>query len=345
MNAPRFLFRLFLCLLLPLVAAGATSCAGDGPEQEKEEVTPQIIFLFSPGGLGDMSYNDCILEGVQKFKKNNPQVDIFMSSPTSLEEAERIFTDWLKRPGSQIPVVFALASSDYEFLLDRYEGQYQLTPNKQILLFESLRRYADDKIHTFQISMYGASYLAGATARTCSGERKSLVLLGSSADGPIVSAMDGFLDGYGRRENCDVEYLSSDWSGFMMPTYTYRNMDRWAMEYGFIFPVAGGSNAGIYRYSREFADCPFLAGMDIDQSSLSNKITGSVIKRFDVVIEEYFTQWLRDGAMPPSQLYGLESGYVDWLLSPVYETEFRGLVDSLRDEASAKEKSYYEMDF
>lgn len=330
-----------VCSLL-LLAIALVSCSSEDDPLD-EEITPQIIFLFSPGGLGDMSYNDCILEGVQQFKKAHPAVDVFMYSPPSLETAERIFSDWMKRPGSNIPVVFALASSDFEPIVDKYVAEYDLTDNKRILLFESLKTYADKRIHTFQISMYGASYLAGVTAGHCPDVSRSLILLGSSSDKPIESAMDGFIDGYGS-SSYDVEYLSDDWTGYVMANLAYQKMSEWASKYGFIFPVAGGSNAGIYRYTREFKDAsPYLAGMDIDQSSLSTKITGSVVKHFDKLVNGYFTEWLLKGTMPESQVYGLESGYVDWLLSPLYEDEFRQAVEDKRLDAIEREKGYYEI--
>lgn len=121
-------------------------------------------------------------------------------------------------------------------------------------------------------------------------------------------------------------------------------MSDWSKEYGYIFPVAGGSNAGIYRYSRENEDSPFLAGMDIDQSGLSNKITGSVIKEIDRLIFEYLMEWSTTGTMPKAQLYGLESGYADWKLSPLYEVEYKDVMEQIRQQAITKEKEYYEGD-
>lgn len=319
-----------------------TACSGrDEPFSPAEgDVTPQIVFLFSPGGLGDMSYNDCILQGVQRFKKSHPEVDVFMSSPESMEVAERIFSDWMKRPGSDIPVVFALASSDFESFVDKYAPQYPLSDNKRILLFESLKKYDDPRITTFQISMYGASFLAGETARVACEGKRSLVLLGSSTDIPVESARDGFVAGWNGNDY-DIEYLADDWTGYVMANATYQRMADWASAYGFIFPVAGGSNAGLYRYTREFDDSPLLAGMDIDQSGLSNKIVGSVVKRLDVMVEEYFSLWLATGDMPAPQIYGLESGYVDWLLSPYFYPVYQHLSDDWRPVAVEKEKEYY----
>lgn len=333
--------KYFAFLIPVLTAIGLAGCAQDEPEKY-DAPTPQIVFLFSPGGLGDMSYNDCILEGVQQFKKRNPGVDIFLYSPQSVDEAERIYTDWLKRPGSDIPVIFTLASSDYEAMVDRHIDEYTLTANKRILLFESLKNYDDEHIHTFQVSMYGASYLSGVTAKECIGEKEAMVLLGSSTDIPIQSAMEGFVEGFGR--DCDIEFLADDWTGFVMPSVTYRKMTEWSAKYSFIFPVAGGSNTGIYRYSREFPDSPYLAGMDVDQSGLANQILGSVVKRFDLLIDEYFTQWLKDGTMPHAEIYGLESEYVDWILSPRHFAKYQILVGDSRSRAIKEEKAYYGLD-
>lgn len=144
-----------------------SSCSSDDEEMEPETPMPQIVFLFSPGGLGDMSYNDRILEGIQQFKKEHRDIDTYIYSPNTLEEAERIFSDWLARPESAVPVLFALASSDYEPIAEKHLKECSLTANKNILLFEGRKHYADEKIHTFQISMFGASYLAGATAARC----------------------------------------------------------------------------------------------------------------------------------------------------------------------------------
>lgn len=334
-------FGIFGHVLLAATVPLAGACdRQDEPEAVEEYTVPQIVCLFSPGGLGDMSYNDCILSGVQQFKKANPQVDIFMSSPGSLEEAERIFTDWLRRPGSDIPVLFVLASSDYELLADRYLPEYELPDNKRLLLFETLKQYDNEKVYTFQVSMYGASYLAGVCAATLTDAKPPLVLMGSSTDEPTFAARDGFADGLGH--DCDVEYLADDWSGYVMPVYTYRKMADWSSRYGFIFPVAGGSNTGIYRYSREFAECPFLAGMDVDQSAFSSKITGSVVKRFDRLVEEYFSEWLATGSMPSTQTYGLGSGYVDWEIAPRYREKLEHVAGLNRQRAILNEKEYYE---
>ena len=65
------------------LVTGALSSCNHTDELEPESPAPQIVFLFSPGGLGDMSYNDRILEGVQRFKMENGDIDI---APETLYE-------------------------------------------------------------------------------------------------------------------------------------------------------------------------------------------------------------------------------------------------------------------
>lgn len=70
-------FRAILAMTTFLVTGALSSC-NHTDELEPESPAPQIVFLFSPGGLGDMSYNDRILEGVQRFKMENGDIDIYL---------------------------------------------------------------------------------------------------------------------------------------------------------------------------------------------------------------------------------------------------------------------------
>lgn len=309
--------------------------------------TPQIIVMYAPGGLGDQGYNDCILTGVQNFKKNNyEKADIYQYSPNSIEEAERLLTDWLSLAESEIPALFVVASSDYEPMVNICMRRNRLTHNKRMLLFESDNE-TGLPITTFRISMYGASYLAGCTAATYIAERHTsgsskdaLIVLAHEGDDVITPAKDGFIDGYKAvmpGGDVTLEYLADDWSGYISAPETYRNMKDWATIYDFIFPVAGGSNQGIYRFTREQSTTLLTAGMDIDQSSLSKNICGSVIKRIDLILYNYLDTWLNTGELPASQTFGLKGGYTDWLLSPNY-IKYTDIVGKMRHIAEKAEE-------
>lgn len=341
-NAPRIITICTLGFVL------LSSCSSDNDEPDVPlGPTPQIIVLYGPGGLGDQGYNDCILAGIQNFKKaHHDDVDMYQYSPGSIEEAGRLLSDWLYLPGSDIPALFIAGSNDYEQLVTDALKVRSLTPNKRLLLFESDNEEGLP-ITTFRLSMYGASYLAGATAAAYLQERNAgtdskkdaLILLAHQGDKTIAKAGNGFRDGFkdsGVEAEAFTEYLAEDWTGYVSAQVAYQRMSDWAGNYDFIFPVAGGSNQGIYRYTREYADSPFTAGMDIDQSGLSRNITGSVIKHIDQLVYNYMETWLVTGELPESAVFGLESGYTDWLLSP-YFTQYQPIVDAARGEAIRKE--------
>lgn len=336
-------------VLLSILLPGAVACSSDDDEQPASAApTPQIIVLYSPGGLGDQGYNDCILMGVQRFKKAHPDdVEMYQYSPGGLEEAERLMTDWLSLKGSNIPALFVVCSAEYEDILSESLEENPLTANKRMLFFES-DNDSNLPVTTFRLSMYGSSYLAGVTAAAYLSEQSSgdeqknaLILLAHPQDNTIAKAGDGFRDGFtasGTNAQAFTEYLADDWTGFVSAQPAYQRMSNWAKSYDFVFPVAGGSNQGIYRYTREHNDAPLTAGMDVDQSGLSRNIVGSVIKHIDQVIYNYLETWLATGELPESAVYGLESGYTDWQLSTYFQ-QYQSTVEAARAEAIRKENA------
>lgn len=337
---------ILLSVVLSCLMDGGCDHHSDEPDTPSGPM-PQIIVLYSPGGLGDQGYNDCILSGIQQFKKTyNTWAEMYQYSPGSISEAQRLLSDWLALPESYVPALFVAAASDYEQLVASELEKNSLTPNKQLLLFETDNE-ANLPVTTFRLSMYGSSYLAGVTAAAYINELTAqqkipqdvLILLAHPFENTIAIAGKGFSDGFS--SHCPnatpfTEYLAQDWSGYADAQSAYRKMDDWARAYDFIFPVAGGSNHGIYRYTRENEDAPLTAGMDVDQSGLSRNITGSVIKHIDRLIFQYLETWLNTGELPESAVYGLESGFTGWMLSPYY-SRFQPMVDAALAEAINKE--------
>ncbi len=334
-----------LLTILSLVSFACSSEEGE-PNPVPTHPTPQIIVLYGPSGLVDQGYMDCILTGVQNFKKKHyAEVDVYQYSPGTLEDAERLLTDWLSLPPSNIPALFVVASADYEELVTDLFSQYSLTDNKRMLMFETDIE-SELPITMFRMSMYGASYLAGVTAAEYAntlgeddGSKDALILLAHPNDMTIAKAGMGFQAGFESTAidaNAFTEYLADDWTGYVSAQAAYQKMSNWSKSYSFIFPVAGGSNQGIYRYTREYPNSPLTAGMDVDQSGLSRNITGCVIKHIDRLICDYMETWLATRELPESKVFGLESGYIDWQLAPNY-LHYQPIVDAARQEAIRKE--------
>lgn len=328
----RYIYILFVIALL----MGGCSDEEDS-SRENRYASKQVIVLFSPGSIGDMGYNDQVLRGVQQVKKEKDFLLLF-SSPSSLEEARRIFEEWLEMDTDDVDCLFVLGGNEYEDMAREclIGGKY---PDKKVLLFETL----DTEIpaYTFCISMYGACYLAGGVAVPFAPDHAA-VLCGNRNDATVARAAEGFAKGYTDHGGkvVDTYFLADDWTGYAMPDSAYRAVARLAGEYSYLFPLAGGSNLGMYRYSREYPDDFYMTGMDVDQSGYSSRITCSVVKNIDRLIGYYLDLWLENEPMPHHEIYGLESGYIDVVVSPGYEETLRPIVSSLRDKAVEEENKF-----
>lgn len=313
------LLRLFLSFVL---LQACFACTEEYIEPEEYTYTKQISVVFSPGGLGDSGYNDLILTGFQKLRKSNPDgVKIMYYMPDSLPQARKILEKWLEQKNAYNDELFVLASSDYENMLkDVLSEQYpdnEIDPEKDILLLESYNQYSLP-VYTLRITTFGASYLAGVQAATEYGEKPALVVAANPYDKPVLSAVNGFMEGWKSvsAEKADTLCMAGDWKGFIMAEEAYQGMHEWSKEYGFVFSVAGGTNNGIYRYLREHPGSMKTVGMDIDQSYLCADIIGSVLKHLDNIIYDSLQEWIKSGKIQTMDFHGLIDGYAEWY-SPV----------------------------
>jgi basic membrane protein A len=319
------------------------SCSKD---EEFEQVESQetkkdeIVVIFTPNGLGDLGYNDLILSGMQSVYKEHLEVKMFLHAPYSMEEAGQIFKEWFF-DGSENRSLCVLAASEYEFFLKTFlEEQGDVPKNKEILLFESANRM-ELPVSTFEFNMYGASYLVGAYASYMT-DGECLIVKGNSNDETLRANTAGFVEGcvdFGLKKP-EIESLSEDYDGYSQPDEVYHKMYDWSKKYKFIFPLAGGSNMGIYKFLREYEDCIYSVGMDVDQSRLSDNVIGSVIKRIDKVVALNVENWIIGEAIPKKAVYGLNSGFVDWVVADGYKDLQNMNVSNLKDLAIKKELEY-----
>lgn len=319
------------------------SCSKD---EEFEQVESQetkkdeIVVIFTPNGLGDLGYNDLILSGMQSVYKEHLEVKMFLHAPYSMEEAGQIFKEWFF-DGSENRSLCVLAASEYEFFLKTFlEEQGEVPKNKEILLFESANRM-ELPVSTFEFNMYGASYLAGVYASYVT-DGECLIVKGNSNDETLLANTAGFVEGcvdFGLKKP-EIESLSEDYDGYSQPDEVYHKMYDWSKKYKFIFPLAGGSNMGIYKFLREYEDCIYSVGMDVDQSRLSDNVIGSVIKRIDKVVALNVENWIIGEAIPKKAVYGLNSGFVDWVVADGYKDLQNMNVSNLKDLAIKKEMEY-----
>ena len=336
----RLTYSHLFCCLLVFAAMLCSSCSQE--ETEASAKDRQIVVLYSPTGLGDNGYNDLIVKGVQTVYKNSRGARMELVAPKSMDDAEVFIDRWLAAGQGASHQLLVLASADYYALAKRKfsQGSYAGS-QKEVLLFESPNEDAMP-ILTFNVEMYGASYLAGTMVAEAGMERV-LALLSNPADAVIRRAGDGFMDGYASvaHRDADISYMHEDWHGYVMSQEAYEMMPELSGRYDFIFPVAGGTSKGIFRYLRENPDGPMTAGMDVDQSIYSNRVAGSVVKHIDRLIVYYLNTWIDGEPLPQNRNWGLESGYIDWLLSPGFVAAYGSMVERNRASAIEEEKKYW----
>ena len=292
-------FNIVLGILLALLAV---ACSSSDDEELIEDARQEITVVFSPNGLGDQGYNDLILRGVQQFAVHNSDVSMQFCMPVDLAGGEQRVREWLdaavNEEGKRLLV---LASNDYSDICREILKDVRIdTLNNVVILFEN-EGLQDLPVHTFDLSMYGASFLAGVAlgeflrdiyesndAEFSPAEIPVLIMEAYEGAGQIGAAADGFIDGYKEAEGVAPQvsfaYLAEDWSGYSMADNVYAQLSEWHNQYEFIYPLAGGSNEGVYRFLREYNWSFISAGMDVDKQNEGDVILGSLLKHIDNIV-------------------------------------------------------------
>ena len=310
------------CLKYFLVLVVLSSCTDrDGDTAETFNECLSVTLVTSLNGAGDNGYNDLILSGVLRFYQEQENVNLSLVWPHNIEEAESFLASWMEKE-SDVRELLILGSNDYELMVR--EKDVELDEQKTILLFES---EAIPNVNTIRIQRYGVSYLAGCIVAP----EGCATIIAAMPDEPILmDAISGFSDGFNAYYNednvedsyyfstgLDTIYLANDNTGYAMPDSTYRLVNE--INNGFIYPLAGGSNNGIYKSIRDNHFALTMAiGMDADCSAHGKSIPFSVIIRTDKLIEDYLTMWVDGKELPSHSSYGLKDGYTDIVISPYF---------------------------
>lgn len=345
-------------LIYFFVLAVSSSCSDrDGDTAETLQESLLVTLVTSLNGAGDNGYNDLILSGALKFYQEHENVNLSLVWPHNMEEAELLLSSWMEKESEERQLLI-LGGNEYERMVR--EKDIELDKNKTILLFES---EGIQGVNTVRIQRYGISYLAGCIVAP----EGCATIIAALPDDPILTdAISGFTDGF--KAYCDNEeeededsyfktgldtiYLANDYTGYAMPDSTYRLVTE--INNGFIYPLAGGSNNGIYKSIRDnhFA-LAMVIGMDADCSAHGKSIPFSVVIRTDKLVENYLTMWTDGEELPSHSSYGLEDGYTDIIISPYFydmniqwkpyyeeENYWEKAYHMYKDEAIEKEMEY-----
>jgi basic membrane protein A len=302
------------CLIgiLPFIAA----CSSDDDEDVEPSTTrPSLTYVTSVSGLGDNGYNDLIMQGVMTFAETHPEVEVNLRMPSSTSEAQQMLEEWQRNTLNETTSehLLLLGESAYASLVKA--ASTPLAEHQRVLLVESDSLESRlGQVSTLHIRRYGAAYLVGCLARET---QYAYVLAAYEGDTIVRDAVRGFCDGYrdAGGKTAEVHYLAQDASGYAMSNESYR----WLKDLGdsssgglgvvdaFVFPVAGGSNNGVYKYTRDMVVSLLLVcGMDVDASAYSVRVPCSMVLHLDLLVNRLLTQWLVCGELPAHTEVGLD---------------------------------------
>ena len=203
----------------------------------------------------------------------------------TLEQAGEYVRRWSEDENNNRRLLI-LPDAEYATLL----SYVQLSDIKSVLLFENDGKDMPSGVATFRIARYGTGYLSGCLAK---GSETAHVIEGKKGDKTAEEAVSGFEEGYKKHRPDGIivnHSLSDTFAGWSMPDAAYRIAGEYQDD--FFFPLAKGSNAGVYKFSRE---SPFvlmlIAGMDVDCSLFSKRVPFSVVIDVRSVVKDYVSHW------------------------------------------------------
>lgn len=322
-----------LALILIILCA---ACSKDDGIENLSLPSHDVDILFSPSGVGDSGYNDIILYGIQQ-TCNKHGIRLELHQPISIEEGWECYNEWKQEDNQNMKKLFIFASNDYEDLLRENPPARQ--PDKDLLLFE-----ADGELEnmaSFRLNMYGAAYYIGKLAGRI--VPSAAVLMANPYDPVINEAEQGFKTGFNsENENSYSVFHLTDvpHQGYNQPDNAYYLSYSMFQDYSFVWPLAGGSNRGVFKYTREYPNSIYTAGVDADMSSYSNSVVCSLVKRLDLLMEEYIARWLDGESLTGFTKYGFDSGFVQVNIAADYKEVVDDMTKGLKEEAISEEKAY-----
>ena len=174
-------------------------------------------------------------------------------------------------------------------------------------------------------------------------EQVALIIAANPHDKQVKRAVDGYRDGYlaAGGNGCDVHYLSDDPDGgYRMPDEAYRYCMMSDVDYRYYFSVAGASNKGMYRFSRE--RYKLAVGMDDNMGFFSLMITMSVVKHMDRIVVDILGDLLARRNIPYHQTFTYSSGYEELVFSEGITSDRFLDISDIRNRIVEIEQSYEE---
>jgi len=328
MKLVRFLILVCLGLVcsLPLYSCGGSEGPGNDPFE--------LYVLYPLAGLGDRSFSDNVYEGVVRsglsvnFNKTEAMAD-------DIDQAKEIYSAWIEDEAPEPELIIAV-SSEFDVVVNQSPCDF----NNRKLLFLDYELEPCEHTRNIIYKTYAPSFLAGVAAMEVSASKKASVLAGMDID-PVNEFVRGFIAGveYAGGEVVETRYISETFEGFWSADIAKEMSDEMYETVDVIFPVAGGSNLGVFEAAKE-AEGRYTFGIDSDQSFWGvTVILGSVVKYLDRSVEEAIISFA-DSTFETGVFHmGMEDGKTGFVINEQFAEQLNPVVEEAYTKAIAAEQA------
>ncbi len=326
----------------------SASCSSGASDDSSDY---DIIALYAPEAIGDLSYGDAISLALHK-AANATDITLLEFVPQDWEKAKTQAENLLEQKQSaNAEVLYVFCDGMYKKTLEDLAAKIEQN-NKQVLLIDSRETNASQNIHTVCFSFYGIAYEAGRLAtKLIQKTDKVDIIIGDTSNSLLQDAIKGFTAGLGKRTgeislNEIGNLMESSGYNQAASLYWYYTIEQASKTDSstntakLILPLCGGSIHGIFRYNRDYGEkSAYTIGMDTDMSPYTNRVPYSTVKHFDRALAQCLQQWI-DGSLPHHQLLGLKAGFTETVLAPAYRERLQGELEDIHNDAIEKETAY-----
>ncbi|MDE6577975.1 MAG: BMP family ABC transporter substrate-binding protein [Muribaculaceae bacterium] len=346
----RTVFKIIFGIVSILFTSG---CNRESEETPAKDSFPSVTYVNTLSGGGDIGYTDQIIDGLMQFN-NLFKISLSIKNPSDMDEVGATILDWYtSSQKSNNKSVLVLGDYMYEECLNNLN--LHLSDSQNIIIVDTpLSKNRQKGVYSFFISRYGISYLAGLMAGNSD---QANIIAACQGIKSIDESVAGFSAGYKQAsgKEAGIVYLDSDYKGFSSSQKAYECAKD--LDGSFIYPLAGGSNNGVFRYTRENPFTTMLvAGMDTDCSVLSTRVPFSVIIPIAHALTSVLTDWYenkietRDLAFCLGDEFGakimLNESFLSnvWIWEDYYDSPdyWNNQLKKYSEEAQLIEKRYYE---
>jgi len=318
-----------------------TACSDDeaiDPVAEQWEVTA----VLTPTGLGDLGYNDQMYLGLC-YIREELDCEVVERRPSSTDQGIAMAKEWMQQTPQQ---------GKHRLLIlcdEGYEKAVRLMSWKNSEESSVLQLDCQDDdldIYTRSMPLYGACRVVGRLCKETltDTDKHATLVLANPRDYSINEGKEGFLEGAQMKGvEVDVYYLSDEaGSGYSAADSLYHLCYEIAPQTGFLLPLAGGSNKGVYRYGREsHTHFIWTCALDSDLSYLSYSAAYGIMKYIDQMLLDFARRWKNGEPNEKHQICGLASGYTKVEVNPTIENLWGANLDTyLKDAIECENKKY-----